>query len=202
MSQHLPGYETGRSIRPREIMLTREAMIQVPIVVDGANSTDGGNTGFPYELRAGWPMAQVAATGLWTPCKRTTTTGAGGTGAAITVVDASAFLAGDAIDVGADTNQTIVSVDYATNTITLGASITWAADEAVVARDGSQTCRGFLLDFVRLRNEDNTAAADKSAGLLIQGAVKTEMLLGDMAAIRSDAQAKLAGIRFSDDHGQ
>lgn len=202
MSSHLPGYEAGRTLSPREVLLSAEGAIVVPIALDGVNGTDGANANVPFEIRAGWLLGQISASGLWVPCKRTRTTGAGGTGTAITVINAAAFKVGEAIDVGNDTNQTIAAVNYGTNTITLAGSITWAASEAVVARDGTQTCRGILLDFVRLRNDDNSAPANKSASMLIQGAVKASMVLGDLAAVRADTAAKLAGIRFSDEHGQ
>lgn len=202
MSQ-LPGFEVGRSVEPREVVLTDAGSIRVPIVVDGDISIDGANTGFTYEIRAGWLMGRTAS-GRWCPCKRTRTNGAsGGSSSTATVHNAAAFRVGDAIDIGATTNRNITAVNYAANTITFdGSAVSWSDGAAVAARDGSQTCRGVLLDFVRLRNADNTQSAHKSAGLLIQGAVKVERLLGDVTAIRADSNAKLAGIRFSDDHGQ
>lgn len=203
MGQHLPGYEVGRTVSDREILFSQGAMIQVPIVVDGALGIDGGNGNYSYELRAGWLMGRITASGRWVPCKRTTVTPAGGaTGTDVPVVNAAAFKVGDVISVGADSNKTITAISYATNTITVSGSFTFANSEAVVAQDGSQTARGILLDFVKLKNDDNTAAVHRSAGLLIQGAVRVSRLLGDVAAIRADTNAKLGGFRFSDDYGQ
>lgn len=198
----LPGFESGRSVAPREVVLTDAGSIRVPIVVDGELSIDGGNADFPFEIRPGWLMGRTAS-GRWTPCKRTRANGAsGGTSNAVVVHNAAAFRVGDAIDIGAATNRNVVAVDYATNTITFdGSAASWSDAAAVAARDGSQTCRGVLLDFVRLRNGDDQPA-HKSAGILIQGAVRTERLLGDVAAVRADSDAKLAGVRFSDEHGQ
>lgn len=202
MSQFLPGYEAGRAREPREVLWTRDGMIQAPIVVD-KTARDGGNGDFPDEIRAGWLLGRVSATGRWVPCKRTrVSAGGGATAATIPVDNADAFVVGDVIRVGADADKTVAAVDYDASTLTVsGAAFPFADGEAVVSQDGSAVCRGILLDFVRLRDADG-AAVHKSAGLLIQGAVKTGMLLGDLAAIRADASARLAGIRFSDEHGQ
>lgn len=202
MSQQLPGYEPGRSLTPREIKFSDAGSIQIPIIIDGTLAIDGKNTGFTYEIRAGWLMGKTNS-GRWVPCKRTRANGAsGGSSNSIVVHDSSAFRVGDAIDVAAAANRTITAIDYQTDTITFnGSATTWSDNAVVVARDGSQTCRGILLDFVRLRNASNTQPVNNPASLLIQGAVKTDRLLGDVAAIRADPDAKLAGIRFSDDYG-
>lgn len=201
MSRQLPGYETGRTVTPREPLLSHDGMIQVPIVLDAVNGVDGSNGTFTYEIRAGWLMGRIAASGLWTPCKRTTVNGTTGTVTAVVLANAAAFVVGDTITIGTDTGISITAIDYATNTITI-ASTTVADGDVVFSEDGSQTCRGMLLDFARLRKADNTAPANQSARLLIQGAVKISLLLGDATAIRADTAAKLSGIRFSDDHGQ
>lgn len=203
MSQFLPGYEAGRTMTPREILFSSSARIQVPIVLDGQVSTDGKNGSFPFEIRAGWLLGRLTASGRFCPCKRTTVTPSGGaTAADIPVVNAAAFKVGDIVTVGNDTGKQVVAVNYQTNVLSVaGAAFAFGNGEAVFAEDGSATCRGVLLDFVRLRNEDNSAAAHKSAGMLIQGGVKATMVLGDLAAIRADGAARLGGIRFSDDHG-
>ena len=186
MSQHLPGVETGRTMTPREIMLTREAMIQVPIVVDGNLGIDGGNTNSTDEIRAGWFMGRITASGRWTPCKRTLADGAGTSATALVVDNPGAFKAADSIKIGSGSAVTISALNYSTRTLTLAAARTWSDNDVVIAQDGSETARGLLLDFVKLRNGDNTAAAHKSAGLLIQGVLTVSMLLGDAAAIRAD----------------
>jgi hypothetical protein len=57
------------------------------------------------------------------------------------------------------------------------------------------------LDFVRLRNGDNSASAHRPATLLVSGLVRTSLVLGDLTAVRVDTAARLAGVRFSDEHG-
>lgn len=200
MGTHLPGVETGFQAQPREILLSTAGVITVPVVVDGDKSIDGDSPTETYDLRPGWLMGQVTASKLWTPCKRTRASSSG-TSATVPVDDAAAFRAGDVISVGSDANLTIASVNYASNQITVGSSFTFASGEAVVAQDGSQTARGILLDFVRLRNADNTDDLHKSATLLIAAFVDRDLVLGDLTAIRLDTSAKLAGIRFSDEHG-
>jgi hypothetical protein len=126
---------------------------------------------------------------------------ANGTGNAVIVSNASPFRTGDVVTIGSNTNLTILTVNYATQTLTLGTSITWTNGSAVFAQDGSGTARGVLLDFARLRGVDNITPAPKGARLLVQGLVRTDVVLGDLAAVRSDSNARLAGIRFTDEHG-
>ncbi len=128
-------------------------------------------------------------------------TNANGTGTSFVVANSSAFRAGDVITVGTSTNLTISSVNYTANSITVATSFTWTNGAAVFAQDGSAICRGVLLDFVRLRTPENLAAASKGASMLVQGLVRTDMILGDLSAIRADTLSRLAGIRFSDEHG-
>jgi hypothetical protein len=202
MSATLPGYEAGFSSNPREVLYSQDAAITLPILLDGTLSVDGKSPTQTYDLRAGWLVGRVTATGRWTPCKRTQVNQAGATGTAFVVDNAAAFRVGDVISVGNDINKTISAVDYTTNTITVGGSaFTFADNEAVAAEDGSQTCRGILLDFVRLRNGDNSASAHRPATLLVSGLVRTSLVLGDLTAVRVDTAARLAGVRFSDEHG-
>lgn len=201
MSQNLPGFEKGRTQTPREVLLSHEGMIQAPIVVDGLKGIDGRNA-VSDEIRAGWLLGQVTSSRRWVPCKRTQAANSGAASTTLVVDNSSAFRAAELIVVGVNPAQPIVSIDYTTDTITLTSAISWSISDVVRATDGSQTCRGILLDFVKLRNTENDAPAHQSAGLLIQGAVQTPMILGDLLAIRADTGAKLGGIRFSDEHGQ
>ena len=73
MSSLLPGFETGASAHPRDVFYTLEGMITIGIVVDGDQSIDGSSPTQAYDLRAGWLMGRVDASGRWTPCKRTQT---------------------------------------------------------------------------------------------------------------------------------
>lgn len=201
MGQHLPGYEVGRAVTMREVLLSTAGTILLPVVIDGNLGTDGGNTNYTYEIRAGWPIGRLTASGRFVPCKRTIANGAGSSTATLVVNNAAPFRVGDTIKVAANANVAINAINYGTNTITIASAQTWANGAEVRAQDGSETCRGILLDSVKLRNDDNTAPVHRSASMLIQGAVRVSMLLGDVAALRADAAAKLAGIRFSDEHG-
>lgn len=189
-----PGYETGRSMTTREIAYGASPLEIKPggITLNGTIGIDGGNTGYTNEIRSGWALGRITATGLYVPCKRTQVNATGATGTAFVVDNAAAFIVGDAIDVGADTNLTITAINYGTNTITVGSSFTWADNEAVVARDGSQTCRGFLYEFRKLRNDSNDAAANKEGNMVVGGELNQAQLLGDIAAILADATSVAA----------
>lgn len=186
----VPGYATRRSVSPREIAWGGVPLEILPggIILDGTNGIDGGNTGYTNEIRPGWALGRITATGKYVPCKRTTTTTTG-TVTSVVLVNSYPFKVGDAVDIGADTNITISAIDYTTHTITI-ASTTVASGEAVVARDGSQTCVGFLQDWKKLRNYDNTAAEDKLGNLIVGGALNQSYLLGDITAILADTTSK------------
>lgn len=190
-----PGYETLLSQTPREISWSSQVPLELReggILLDGTNTADGSNVLRTDEIRAGWALGRITATGKYCLCKRTQVNQTGGTGTAFTVDNAAAFRVGDAIDVGADTNLTITAINYLTNQITVSGSFTWADNEAVVARDGSQTCRGFLHSWRKLRNLLNTAAQDKEAQLVVGGVLNRAALLGDIAAILADATSVAA----------
>ncbi len=200
MSQ-LPGFGASQTSVPREVLYSSEGAITGPIVLDGSVGIDGRSPTQTYDLRAGWLLGRVTATGRFVPCKRTTVNNANGTGTSFVVTNSSAFRAGDVITVGSSSNLTISSVNYTSNSITVASSFTWTNGASVFAQDGSATCRGVLLDFARLRTPDNSASASKGASLLVQGLVRTDIILGDLTAIRGDTAARLGGIRFSDEHG-
>lgn len=195
MTSQLPGREAGRTIVDREISYGG-----VPLeyhaggaVMNASKAIDGGNTGYTYEIRAGWPLGRITATGLLVPCKRTQVNQSGATGTAFIVDNAAAFRVGDTISVGADTGKVISAIDYTTNTITVGGSFTFADNEAVVAEDGSQTCIGFLGEFLRLRNADNTADQNQAVSkLVVGGVVNQSYLLGDITAILADTTSAAA----------
>lgn len=209
MSSQLPGFEAGFNASPRDVLYSSDGTITVGIVIDGDKSIDGTSPTQTYDLRAGWLMGRITATGRWTPCKRSRTKSAASGGESshagdytiVPVDDASPFRVGDVVSIGNDVNLTITNLNYVTNTITVNDPIAFGADETVAASDGSATCRGVLLDFVRLRNDDNSAARHRSGTLLVQGMVNTSLVLGDLATIRLDTSAKLAGIRFTDEYG-
>lgn len=203
MSYDLPGVETVYSVLPREVLLTHEGRIQVPIVLDPLKAIDGANGEHPEEIRAGWLLGRIAATGRWVPCKRTTVVSADGESATFSVENAAPFQAGDTVTVGPATGKVIASVDYAADTITLTASIEFDQDDAVFAEDGSATCRGVLGETVRLVAADGVTPVPKGASLILQGLVRSSQILGDSAACRADTASAslLAGVRFSADYG-
>lgn len=195
MGHKLPGYEAGRSVTPREILYSPEGAAYKPggIVVDGTKSKDGANTNYTFELRAGWAMGRITASGKYCPCKRTQVNGTSGSVTQITVDNAAPFVVGDTITVGGDTGKVITAIDYTANTIDWSGAITVADNDVVFCEDGSGICCGFLADFVRLRNADNDAAEDKSAKLLIEGKVNKAMLLGDIDAIIATLSSHFLG---------
>ncbi len=192
---NIPGYEAGDSQTPKEVSGSSQLPLELKIgniVLDGTNTADGANLLKTDEIRPGWALGRITATGKYCLCKRTQVNATGATGTAFVVDNAAAFRVGDAIDVGADTNLTITAINFSTNTITVGTSFTWADNEAVVARDGSQTCRGFVRDWRKLRNATNTAAADKEAEMIDGGVLNRSALLGDIAAILADSTSVTA----------
>lgn len=190
----LPGYETGRSVTPREIHHQEDFKLKPQgIALSGDAAIDGSNTGYTNEIRVGWVLGRISTgdyAGMYVPCKRTrarvNASGSSGTSSAagdfsIVVVDnAAAFKVGDVITVGGDTDLTILNVNYVTNEIKVDEPITVTADEVVIAQDGSQTPVGILHNFRKLRNDENDAAANKSADMEIEGDYIKSMLLGDV----------------------
>lgn len=201
MSQ-LPGFSTLQPRRtPRDPMFTQDGKITYPGgIIMASTGVDGSNTGYTYEIRAGWLVGKITASGKYVPCKRTKANGAGSTVADLVVDNAAAFAAGDTITVGSNTGCVIDSVNYSTNTITLTATKSWSDNDRVFAEDGSATCRGVLDTFIKLKNENNTAAADRSADMIVAGLVNDDFVLGDLSAILEDANSlqHLKLIRFED----
>lgn len=184
MSSGLPGYTALTGVTPREILYAADpppVLKPGGVLLDGANGKDGGNTN-TYDLRAGWLLGRITATGKYVPLKRTQVNLSDATVTALVVDNSYPFVVGDVITVGADTGITITAINYTTHTLTI-ASTAVANNEAVFAEDGSGICRGILYDFARLRNVENTAAADKIAEMLIDGVVDQAYLLGDVAAV-------------------
>lgn len=174
----VPGYESLRSFSPREFLYSTEKIKIKPggILIDGTYGRDGGYNPI-YDIRAGWLMGRITSTGNYVPLKRTRVNGSA-TSTSLVVDNSYPFAAGDVISVGSDTGLTVSAVDYTTHTLTI-TSTTFLDNEAVVAEDGSQTCRGILYEFVRLRNYLNTAAGDKISALLTGGVINSAGLLGD-----------------------
>lgn len=219
-NNYLPGQRTGRSVTPRTIFASSQGQVFLdgPIVIDATYAIDGSNTGRTDELRAGCLMAQITASKLWVPLKRTTVaegfsgSGSGNTGVSLDVVDASFFKAGDTIAIatrtGGTLSRTISSVDYTDNSITVTEAIDGdpSVGDAVYANStlaGAETCRGILSETVRLLTPEpyNTTQYDNAGILAIAGYVNDNHVLGDLAAARADTNAKLGNFMFTDEHG-
>lgn len=200
----VPGQRSGYAVVPRNVLLSVNGVIYGSGVIDAARAYDGGQVGLEDELRAGTMMARITSTGLWTPCKRTTVTpaGAGTSTTSVPVVSARSFRTGDVISVGASTGLQVTAVNYTSNTITVNTAITFANSAVVVAQDGSQTCRGILGEFVKLRDPDGVVRNKVFSQLVIAGLVDQSQIVGDLAAVRSDTAAQLTQIQFGDTFGQ
>lgn len=200
MGTHLPGYEALRSVTPRDIMYSHEGKIEVPVVLD-SGGIDGGNTGYTYEIRAGWLLGKITTGGRFRPCTRTLANGAGSSATALIVDNSYPFAVGDSIKIGSGSAVTISAIVYSTHTITLAAARTWSDNDAVIGQDGSQTCLGILSSFAKLKNEENITAVHAKGTMVIQGAIRQSLVLGDLTAIQADTAAKIAGLLFSTDQG-
>jgi hypothetical protein len=167
---------------------------QFGITLDGTNSYDGGqSTGYEKYIRGGFLMGRITSSGLWRPCPRTKTNGAGSATATLVVDNSIPFQAGDVIVIGA-TSGTISSIVYSTHTITLSATKTWGDNEPVYVDDGSQLCRGILLDSeVNCWDINKVNKINPGAELMIRGRAQSSYILGDLAAVLEDRQNLIAG---------
>ena len=181
------GRRVGRTVTPNEFAYggAELELLAGGITLD-ENGYDGGNTGYPNEIRAGWPMGMITSTKKWVPCKRTTTASSG-TVTQATLVNAAAFKVGDAITING-TAVTILTINYSTNVITFASTAITAG--AVVATDGSQTCHGFLEGTRDLYDEEQRDTVEREGNLVIGGTVDLSNLYGDMAAIWADSTSK------------
>ena len=189
------GMQSGRVAVPREILRSQDYKLEIGGDIDAANAIDGSNTGFTNIIRGGWLLGQITASKKWVPLKRSLASATTTAGNTVTVNSAAAFKVGDAIDIGATTNRTITAINYSTNVITFGGgTINVSLFDVVAARDGSQNCRGILInDEVELLDYENRVATDKPARILIAGFVFNSRLLGDVAAAAIDTSSPLTG---------
>lgn len=195
-----PGQRAGVTTAPRDILMSYQAVRHGNGVLDAANAYDGANASHEDELRPGCILAQITASKLWVPCKRTTANGAGSSSASLTVVNATHFKAGDAITIGG-TSGVISSISYSSNVITLTAAKTWSDGDAVYVNDGSGIARGILNEFVKLKDEDGVARAKSFGQMVVAGLVNPDLCLGDLAAIRAASGMYLNGIQWGDYQG-
>lgn len=196
----LPGLQSGTVFTPRQVLVNPEGAILIPGALDSAKGIDGGNTP-TYDIREGWLLGLITAAKQWVPLKRTTANGAGVASTSLIVANSHAFRAGDQVVVGVNPAQPIVSVNYTTQTITLTNAISWSNLDVVRGTDGSQTARGILHSFARLRNQENTTDADQAAVIIVAGLVRTGLILGDLLEARADTGNQLKNILFTDQHG-
>ena len=104
------------------------------------------------------------------------------------------------------TGATISSVSYSTNTITLSAAVTWASGDAVYCDSlaGSETCRGFLNEYVTLKDDDNQSRDKQTGKIVVAGLLASGQVLGDLTAIRADSTSvtNMSQILWDDQAGQ
>ena len=199
-SRPVPGTYSTEELPRRPLVWIGGSERVVPggAVMDAA-ARDHGHAEAPETIRAGWLLGRNAATGRFGPCKRTRT-GSGGNGTTqVTVDDASAFRVGDVIEVGGDSGLTVTAADYAGSRLTVDVSVTYTADEAVRATDGTATAVGILGATVAMQDADG-AARHRPITLLVGGGIDDAYVLGDLAAARDDAAAALHGFLFRTDH--
>lgn len=212
MSNELPGQRDVLSVTPRDCLFSHDGVLFGSGVIDETYAIDGANTSKTDEIRPGTPMARITASKLWVPCKRTTiavaSLSASVPSALIYVTDARAFKAGDTITVNATTGLTILSVDYATNIITLTSAIDvdLAVGNIVIGSGvlaGSEICRMVLNENVRLLSgiPYETTQQDKTFSKgIVRGLIDNNKILGDLTAIRA-ATNYLNGILWADQQG-
>lgn len=183
----LPGFRSGRSVAPRQILKSSAGLDYVLGIIDATYAIDGKNTGYTDELRAGTIMARITSSKLWVPCKRTTVLSGGGSVTTCVLTDSRAFKVGDTITINGDA-ITITAIDYTTDTITWTGSVTIVNGEVVIGASGlagSEIPRAILNEFIKLKDEDDTWR-DKSFSMgVISGVVDNTMILGDLTAVRA-----------------
>ncbi|MES2222820.1 MAG: hypothetical protein V4587_17855, partial [Acidobacteriota bacterium] len=196
------GSRTGRSVTPRNILISNSGLEYVQGVIDSANAYDGSNTSYEDELRVGLVMARITSSKKWVPCKRTTVLSGGGTVTTCVLTDARTFKVGDTITINGDA-ITITAINYTTNAITWVGAQTIVNAEVVIAASGlagAEIPRAILNEFIKLKDEDATWR-DKSFSLgLIRGFVDNSLILGDLTAIRA-ATNYLGSVLWADQQG-
>ena len=120
------------TVRPVNILVDEVGVVFDRGELDSTVSYDGANVGNEYQIIEGAPLSLLTATKRLVPTKRSAVTATGGaTSAVVPVLNAQYFKAGDVVTVGTNVNQTIASVNYANNQITLAASITFLNNDPV-----------------------------------------------------------------------
>jgi hypothetical protein len=203
MSHLIPGQLTGRTVTPRDCLFSLKNITYGRGVFDATKAYNGADVGYESRMWPGTPLARVAASTLWVPCKRSAVpTGGGTTSATVPVTDARFFRAGDTgLTVGTNTGKTILSVNYSANTITLTGSITFSDADAVHMTDGSELARIILNEDIDLYEKFDRQWHNKQFGqALITGTVDPRVVWGDLTAMRNATND--FKVTFADDVGQ
>lgn len=170
----IPGQRQGRTVQPRDIVASFSPPPRyVRGVLDATYCYDGDNTSYESELRAGIPLAQITATKLWAPCKRSRANQSLGVGTSLVLDSARFFQSGDTITVRG--KQAIVKVLDNDDAATDGTDLYLHVDElgespfghfeSVTAGDADTSFT--TLDGAVVKVEDDDAAATGGVAVYI-----------------------------------
>lgn len=198
----LPGYPTGQSWSPRKIRRGNQPPIYLDggVVIDGTNSGDATNTGYPHVLQPGKIMVKAASGGLYRNFiigKTTaayvdndvtlTVSAATATeiGRLLTAAGASLSLAligpPSAAGTVAATAITVSAVASATTITVPDLNLAKVTDSLIALTTASYTAGSFCIvdddDFINLADETNARANQPWGKPLIGGTIDTSQLL-------------------------
>jgi len=197
----LPGYPTGQSWSPRKIRRGNQPPIYLDggVVIDGTNSGDATNTGYPHVLQPGKIMVKAASGGLYrnfiigkttaayVDNDTTLTVGAAtatevarliaAAGAAVSLAligppSAAGTVAATAISVTAASGTTLTIADL---------NLAKVSDSLIALPAAGYTAGSFCIvdddDFINLADETNARANQPFPRPLIGGTLDTSQLL-------------------------
>lgn len=197
----LPGYPTGQSWTPRKIRRGNQPPVYLDggFVIDGTNSGDATNTGYPHILQPGKIMVKAASGGLYrnfiigkttaayADNDTTLTVGAAtatelarliaAAGASLSLAligppTAAGTVAATAITVTAASGTTATIADLNLNKVT---------DSLIALPTSAYTAGSFCIidddDYINLADETNARANQPFPRPLIGGTIKTSQLL-------------------------
>jgi len=197
----LPGYPTGQSWSPRKIRRGNQPPIYLDggVVIDGTNSGDATNTGYPHVLQPGKIMVKAASGGLYrnfiigkttaayVDNDTTLTVGAAtatevarliaAAGAAVSLAligppSAAGTVAATAISVTAASGTTLTIADL---------NLAKVSDSLIALPAAGYTAGSFCIvdddDFINLADETNARANQPWGKVLIGGTIDTSQLL-------------------------
>lgn len=197
----LPGYPTGQSWTPRKIRRGNQRPVYLDggVVIDGTNSGDATNTGYPHVLQPGKIMVKAASGGLYrnfiigkttaayVDNDTTLTVGAAtatevarliaAAGAAVSLAligppSAAGTVAATAISVTAASGTTLTIADL---------NLAKVTDSLIALPTSGYTAGSFCIvdddDFINLADETNARANQPWGKPLIGGTIDTSQLL-------------------------